>query len=106
MTHKEAIEAAMRDESFQASCTRYAHGNGSSGSVAHAAITAYLTARDMVLVPRVIDITYCMSAGDIRVSNNGEDHLPARKSRRIGDLAAKEAYERIVAELDRREKRG
>ena len=99
MTHKEAIEAAMRDESFQASCTRYAHGNGSSGSVAHAAITAYLTARDMVLVPRVLPRELYAAAGNALV--NGRVKLKAHHDYLIDTVLSA-----IVAEMDRREKRG
>ena len=33
-----AIKAVMHDEHFQAALQRYAHGNGSSQAVAHAAV--------------------------------------------------------------------
>jgi len=39
-----ALDCVTNDEQFQAALQRYAHGNGSSGAIARAAITAIAAA--------------------------------------------------------------
>lgn len=76
-----------------------------SDDVANAAVVTYLTElnKTHVILPREIDSGFYMRAGNVAVSNHGMDHLGKRRSGpRIGDMAAVDCFEVIVAEADRR----
>jgi hypothetical protein len=55
-------------------------------------VLAAIDAAGWQIVPKTATARMYMPGGNTPVSNRGKDHIPHRCDRRIGDLAAAEAY--------------
>ena len=96
MTHEEAI-AAAKDAEWEVIAS--SRGMCGENHPFEAGLRAYLTARDCVLMPRVLPRELYAAAGNALV--NGRVKLKAHHDYLIDTVLSA-----IVAEMDRREKRG